>query len=135
MRRSVAIAATIRNGSCQRRIQFLRRLDEKPQVRNDFLQRRIQTGEFFGGGGVKLQFPPSFGENVNTCKGKVENPFMIEFTDFCTFRQKKFTDFCTITTFVGVNQYTKKFNIQTQTICRNAPLKRGAKRKHLAKYI
>lgn len=88
MRRSVAIAATIRNGSCQRRIQFLRRLDEKPQVRNDFLQRRIQTGKFSGGSGVKGQFSPSFRENVNTCKGKVENPFMIEFTDFCTFRQK-----------------------------------------------
>ena len=88
MRRSVAIAATIRNGSCQRRIQFLRRLDEKPQVRNDFLQRRIQTGEFFGGNDVKGRIPPSFRENVNTCKGKVENPFMIEFTDFCTFRQK-----------------------------------------------
>lgn len=60
MRRSVAIAATIRNGSCQRRIQFLRRLDEKPQVRNDFLQRRIQTGEFFGGNDVKGRIPPSF---------------------------------------------------------------------------
>ena len=53
MRRSVAVAATIRNGSCQRRIQFLRRLDEKSKVSNDFLQLRIPTGEFFGGGGVK----------------------------------------------------------------------------------
>lgn len=85
---SVAVAATIRNGTCQRRIQFLRRLDEKPKISNDFLQRRIQTGEFFGGSGVNGRIPPSFRENVNTCKGKVENPFMIEFTDFCTFRQK-----------------------------------------------
>jgi hypothetical protein len=54
MRRSVAITATIRNGACQRRIQFLRRLDEKPKISNDFLQRRIQTGQFFGGGDIKV---------------------------------------------------------------------------------
>ena len=57
---SVAVAATIRNGTCQRRIQFLRRLDEEPKISNDFLQRRIQTGKFFGGGGVKGRIPPSF---------------------------------------------------------------------------